>query len=187
MTVDSCSLCSCVWYCLVVSCIWFPCLCIMSCVFCFVFFHALMCPLSSPVYFPVFFPLAPSVYCIVPFMFSHVLLPFVTTPGLLPPLSPHLFLVCSSVSVYLVCVFPSFLVQSLYLSASVCVHAPIHVPVPCSPTVCVFGFEFCISDLNFDFSMYFVLPVSCNFVLLFLLLLCLAFFCYFSCWQLLFL
>ena len=35
-------------------------------------------------------------------------------------LSPYLFLVCSSVSVYLVCVFPSLLVWSLYLSAPVC-------------------------------------------------------------------
>ena len=39
-------------------------------------------------------------------------------------LSPHLFLVLSLVSVYLVCVFPALLVRSLPLSTS----APAHVP-----------------------------------------------------------
>ena len=37
---------------------------------------------------------------------SSVLLPLTITPGFLPPLSPHLFLIMSLVSVYLVCVFP---------------------------------------------------------------------------------
>ena len=39
----------------------------------------------------------------------------VTTPGLLSPLTPHLFLVLSLVSVYLVCVFPALLVRLLPL------------------------------------------------------------------------
>ena len=85
---------------------------------------------------------------------SHVLLPFVTSPvGL-----PHLFLVLSSVSVYLVSVFPSLLVWSLFLSASFFVHAPIHVPAPvCSlfPMVCVFGFESCILPFDLNFAFWF--------------------------------
>ena len=77
------------------------CLCIVSCcVFYVLFFHALMCPLSSPGYFPMFFPLAPSVYCIVPFMFSCA-----------PPLRYHTWPPPSSLSspvprlVISVCVF----------------------------------------------------------------------------------
>ena len=46
-------------------CLWI----VSCCVFYVLFFHALMCPLICPVYFPMFFPVAPSVYCIVPFMF----------------------------------------------------------------------------------------------------------------------
>ena len=87
----------------------------------------------------------------------------------------HLFLVLSLVSVYLVCDFPALLVWSLYLSASVCVYAPVHVPVMsfqsphgmCSLDVdsCIF----CIFDLNLAFDLYFVLIVatlSCWFALL---------------------
>ena len=58
-----------------------------------------LCPLSSPVF-----------SCVLPcllVLFSPGFLlcafPLVSTPGLLPPLSPHLFLVWSSVSLYLVC------------------------------------------------------------------------------------
>ena len=52
----------------------------------------------GPLSFPMFSPLSHSVCCIVPLMFSPVLLPLVTAPGLLPPLSSHLFLVFSCLS-----------------------------------------------------------------------------------------
>ena len=129
---------------------------VVLCLLCFVF-HALMCPLSSSVYFPMFFPLAPSVCC-VPFMFSHVLLPFVTTPGLLPPLSspvPHLFI---SVCIFGLCVtFTPCPVIVCPLNVPVCVASD---PVPDSVLVMllikvsclaffrvswyVLDFEFCI-------------------------------------------
>ena len=86
--------------------IWFPCLCIVSCcVFYVLFFHALMCSLSSPGCFPMFLPKAPSVCYIVPFMFSHVLLPFVTTPGLLQFISVCVFSLCVPFTPCLVIVF----------------------------------------------------------------------------------
>ena len=52
----------------------------MSCYVFVLIFHAPLFPLS------VSFVL-PSVCSFVSFMFSHVLLPLVTTPGILPPLS----------------------------------------------------------------------------------------------------
>ena len=100
----------------------------------FWFFHALMCPVS--------------VSCVLPSVcrFSQPCIPLVISP--VGP--PHLFLVLSSVSVYLVSVFPSLPVWSLY----VCLCQPLLMSllpfmclllsVPYSPTVCVFGFEFCI-------------------------------------------
>ena len=56
-------------------------------------------------FFPCFS--LPPCTCLSPSVCQHyissVLSPLVTTPGLLPPLSPHLFFVWSLVSVYLVC------------------------------------------------------------------------------------
>ena len=114
-------LCFCIWF-------WFL---VFDHVLCHVlFFRTLMCPLSFPVYFPCWISMPSCVSC--PLSFSYilpsgslcllycslhvfsVLLPLVTSPGLLPPLSPHLFLVMSLVSVYLVCVFPSLPVRSLF-------------------------------------------------------------------------
>ena len=59
-------------------------------VLCYVWIFHAPCDLS----FPVFCPLSPSVCqpCSL-LVFSSVLLPFVTTPDFLPPLSPHLFLI----------------------------------------------------------------------------------------------
>ena len=73
-------------------------------------FRALLCPFSVSCVLPsvhVCLPLSVSV-------FSSVL-PLVTSPGLLPPLSPHLFLILSLVSVYIVFVFPLVFVCSLPL------------------------------------------------------------------------
>ena len=86
-------------------------------------------------------------------------------PLIISPVGPpHRFVVLSSVSVYLVSVFPSLLVWSLYSSASVCVHAPIHASAPvhvlCVPLVCVHWIlisGFLMLELNF------VLPFSCYF------------------------
>ena len=107
------------WFCLVffVSChVWI--------------FHALCLKV-----FPVVCPLSLSVCqpCSL-LVFSSVLLPLVTTPGLLPTLSPHLFLVGSSVSVYLVCLFPFTprLVIVCLLNVPVCVASD---PVPDSVLV----------------------------------------------------
>ena len=63
-------------------------------------FHDPLCPLSFSYVLPSGSLCLQSCSLLV---FSSVLLPLVTTPGLLPPLSLHLFLVGSSVSVYLVC------------------------------------------------------------------------------------
>ena len=137
-----------------------------------------MCPLSSPVYFPcwtstplcvscplsVFFPLSPSVcQC------SHPCLPLVISP--VGP--PHLFLVLSLVSVYLVCVFPAVHVWSLYLSASV--HAPACSQFP--GAMCSLGFDFCIFAFWVEFWLVIcTLSFSCIFLNYFL--------CYFVSWSL---
>ena len=128
--------------CVLVSGLWFLvfdlCLCIMSCVSCFVFpcphvsfkfpcvfpllnFHALLCLLSfkfllcSPLWLPLSVVLFPSCFLCAP--------PLVTPPGLLPPLSPHLFLVLSLVSV---CFLHSL--SGHCLGLSLYVHAPVR---PC--------------------------------------------------------
>ena len=106
---------------------------------------------------------ATSVCCIVPFMFSHVLLPFVTTPGLLPPLSPHLLFVWSLVSVFLVSAFPLVLVRSLYLSA--------HLLLLLSVSslflmVCVFGFWVLLFAFDLNFAFWFVLLLAFVFSLI---------------------
>ena len=99
----------------------YPVLCLM-----FWCFHALMCPLS------VSYVLPSVCQC------SQPCIPLVISP--VGP--PHLFLVLSSVSVYLVSVFPSLPVRSLY----VCL---------------LYGF-----DLNFAlFPLHFVSLFSCYFVL----------------------
>ena len=120
----------------------------MSCVVCFDFSMP-SCVLSVS---PMFFHQSPSVcQC------SHPCIRFIISP--VGP--PHLFLVLSSVSVYLVSVFPSLLVWSLYLSASVCVHAPFHVHVLCVPLVClhwILIFGFLMFELNFD---VFLCTLSC--------------------------
>ena len=61
----------------------------VSCVV-FFDFHTLLCLLSFKC---LFFGLPSVSLCLL--VFSSVLLPLVTSPGLLPPLSPHLFLVWS--------------------------------------------------------------------------------------------
>ena len=105
----------------------------------------------------MFSPLAPSVCCI-PFMFSHVLLPLVTSPGLLPPLSPRLFLVLSLVSVYLVCVFS-------FTPCPVIVLVCLWFLMLLFPVWCVLEFFafFSMFDLNFDFDLNFVF-LLCYFV-----------------------
>ena len=87
----------------------------VSCVV-FLDFHALLCSLVlsvSPVYSPCC-SLSPSV-CQCFLLWAS---PLVTSPGLLCPLSPHLFPVLSLVSVCIVFVFPLVFVFSLLLSAS---------------------------------------------------------------------
>ena len=79
------------------------------------------------------------------------------------------------------CVFPSLLVRSLYLSASVCVHAPVHVPAPvCSlfpHGMCfwIWVLHFAFFDLNFGFDLYFTF---------FLHAFLYCFLCYFGFWSL---
>ena len=103
---------------------------------------------------PVFSPLAPSVCCIVPFIFSHVLLPLVTSPGLLPPLSspvPHL--------VISVCVF------SLWVSFTPC-HCPglslvVHAPALLCHFVSSLVVCFWFLSSAFKYISPFVFPRSC--------------------------
>ena len=73
----------------------------------------------------------PSVHVCLPLsvsVFSSVVPPLVISPGLLPPLSPHLFLVSSLVSVYLVSAFPRVFVRSLVLFLLLLVWCPSRVP-----------------------------------------------------------
>ena len=106
-------------------------------------------------------PLATSV-CFVPFMFSHLLLPLVTSPGILPPLlafsllSPHLFLVMSLVSVYLVSVFPSLLVWSLFAFCLWLLLLLLLLLLPVWYVLDFFGISYSMFDLNFDFDLNFV-------------------------------
>ena len=121
-------------------------LCIMSCCVFVLFFHAPLCPLS----FSYVLLLS------VPFMFAHVLLPLVTTPGLLPPLSspvPRLFI---SVCVFSLCFpfTPCLFIVSVCISSCLCPRLFMFLPISSSLLVC-FGFVF--FDLNFAFDMYFVL------------------------------
>ena len=109
----------------------------------------------------------PYVCCIVPFMFSHVLLPLVTTPGLLPPLSspvPRLFISLCIFSLCLpftpcpVIVFVSpclLLLMPLFQFAPVCSHL---FPVPLGMFL-----DFCILhfDLYFAFCKCTCLAVFC--------------------------
>ena len=125
----------------------------------------------------MFSSLALSVCCIVPFMFSHMLLPFVITPGLLPPLSSPV-----------PCLFISVCVFSLYIPFTPCPvilfvspSAPAHVPAPISAPVsvpvcsqfpvpfgmCFWIFAFCI--LIWTLALICALP--------FWVALCLAVFC----------
>ena len=110
----------------------------------------------------MFSPLSPSVCYIVPFMFSHVLLPLVTTTGLLPPLSSPVPLLFISVCVCSLCL-PFTPCPALY---SVCMHLLLSCPLSL-PLVCVFGFgflHFCMFDLNVAFCLHFVLLFLCYFV-----------------------
>ena len=75
-------------------------------------------PLSSPCTFSCGLPSVCQSCSLL--VFSSALLPLITSPGLLPP---HLLLVCSSMSVYLVSVFPSLLVKSL-CSVGLCLRLP---------------------------------------------------------------
>ena len=131
----------------------------------------------------MFSSLALSVCCIVPFMFSHMLLPFVITPGLLPPLSspvPCLFIsVCVFVSVYsLHSLSGHFICQPVrscscacsYLCSCLC---SCLFPVPSS--LWYVFLDFCILhfDLNFGFDLCFAF-LGCTLSCCFLLLLCLS-------------
>ena len=119
----------------------------------------------------MFSPLAPSVCCVVPFMFSHMLLPLVTSPDILPPLSSPVPCHIISVCVFSLCVpFMPCLVIVFVCLVSV-------LSMLFLNGMCPLDFDFCflMFDLNFDlffFSLYFVLPLSCYFTLLFWLLLC---------------
>uniref|UniRef100_A0A671VF22 t-SNARE Domain Containing 1 n=2 Tax=Sparus aurata TaxID=8175 RepID=A0A671VF22_SPAAU len=61
------------------------------------------------------------------FPLSVVLFPPCIPLVISPVGPPHLFLVLSLVFVYLVCVFPALLVQSLSLAASALIHGPVYV------------------------------------------------------------
>ena len=78
----------------------------------FCFFHALLCLLSfkSFLWSALCLPLSVS---LVPSWSAPLCSSPSFTSGFLPPRSPHLFLVMSLVSLYLVRVFPSLLVRSL--------------------------------------------------------------------------
>ena len=106
----------------------------------------------------MFSPLAPSVFCIVPFRFSHVLLPFVTTPGLLlpPPSSPvpRLFI---SVCVFSVCV--SFTPCLVVVAVSSCL--PCSCACSCLLLSNVFlDSEFCIFPFDLNFTFYLKLKLA---------------------------
>ena len=158
MTLESCP---CVLFRLCFFCLIFSCLGIVSLYRVFVsclmfwFFHALMCPLSVSY-------VLPSV-C----QYTHPCIPLVISPvGL-----PLLFLILSSVSVYLVSVFPSLRVRSLYFSASVFVHAPVHVP---SPICSLFPHGMCFWIWVLHFAFWFELCFWFELSAIFFVL-CLAF------------
>ena len=158
-------LCSHVWFCLVVSCIWFPCLCIVSCcVLCFDFFMPLLSfsPWSS--------------LCLLPFLLrvclplSVVLFPPCIPLVISPVGPPHLFLILSLVCVCLVCVFPALYVHSLHL------FAPDFAAI-CGCRMFVFMLEFqspCGMFWFWVFHVWFVLCLFlCTLLNCFILLLCL--------------
>ena len=104
-------------------------------------------------------------------VFSSVLPPLVTSPGLFPPISPHLFLVSLLVSVYLVSPFPLVFVSSLplFLLLSVSVSVGVIVPQWYVFFVVVFlDCEFWFSHICFVLCL-FLCTLNC-----FILLLCLA-------------
>ena len=109
-------------------------------------FHALLCPFTVSCVLPsvqVCLPLSVSV-------FSSVLPPLITPPGLLPPLSPHLFLIPLLVSVHLASAFPLVFVCSLllflFLSGVIVRDFSSKYLVLClqSPVLVCFVFELCI-------------------------------------------
>ena len=137
--------------------------CVLLCLmfwFSIVSFKCLLCiPLVA-----VCLPLSVSV-------FSSVLPPLVTSPGLFPPISPHLFLVSLLVSVYLVSPFPLVFVSSLplflLLSASVSVGVIVpqwyvfFVVVFFGLWVLVFPYLFCTLPFSLHFELFYFATLSC--------------------------
>ena len=145
-------------------------------------FHALLCLVSvSSVFFPVS-SLPPMLDVCLPLsasVISPLCFPLIISPALFPPLSPHLLLVSSSVSVYLSLCSPFTWSVCCFFLCVLCVMSLLKSPLT-SPVWYVFGFWFlcCIliwtlllGVLCFSLSCYFAL------LLLWFLVLGLIFFC----------
>ena len=125
-------------------------------------FHALLCLVSvSSVFFPVS-SLPPMLDVCLPLsasVISPLCFPLIISPALFPPLSPHLLLVSSSVSVYLSLCSPfTWSVCCFFFVCALC-----DVPAEVSSHVsCLICFWILISllhfDLNFAFGCTLLLP-----------------------------
>ena len=147
----------------------------MSCVM-FCFSHALLCLLSFKSF----------LWCALCLPLSVSLVPSWCAPLCSSPSLSHLasslpsLLTCSSVSVYLVCVFPSLLVWSLFVIVcllSLVVHAPVHAPAHAlahAPVSYLVGFVFFWHFFHVWFELWHWFEVC-----IFALLLCLVLGCYF--------